>query len=230
VSHEPGRLRVASYNTRDFLDDRHAAARVVRRIDPDILCLQEVPRRLFSSARVRRFATDCGLTWAGGHRGSGGTTIFTSTRVGPATTWHHRLTVAILMRTRGYAVARLDLDGRPPLVVASVHLSLHAGERHAHTRTILTRLLTAAGEEGRTILAGDLNEFDTGSAWRLIGSRMDLVSPTAPTFPTRRPRALLDVIFASSDLTVLPHTDIDLDEDDVRAASDHRPVWVDLLV
>ena len=29
-------VRVASYNTRDFLDDRDAAASVVRAIDPDV--------------------------------------------------------------------------------------------------------------------------------------------------------------------------------------------------
>ena len=50
-------VRVASYNTRDFLDDHHLAARVVRAVDPDVLCLQEVPRRLFgelAGATVRR--------------------------------------------------------------------------------------------------------------------------------------------------------------------------------
>ena len=71
-------VRVASYNTRDFLDDHHLAARVVRAVDPDVLCLQEVPRRLFAGWRVRRFAAACGLDWAGGHRGSGGTTVLTS--------------------------------------------------------------------------------------------------------------------------------------------------------
>ncbi|MCA1781646.1 MAG: endonuclease/exonuclease/phosphatase family protein [Dermatophilaceae bacterium] len=223
------RLRIASYNTRDFRDDRHAAARVVRRVDPDILCLQEVPRRLFSGLRVRRFAAECGLSWPGGHRGSGGTTILTGSRVAVEVAWHHRLSVALHMRTRGYALARLVVNGLP-IVVASVHLSLVAGERRAHTVQILRGVTTAADGAGRTIIAGDLNELDSGSAWGLIDSRLRLVSPTAPTFPTRRPRTLLDVIFASADVTVLPHAEVDLGEDDVRAASDHRPVWADVLV
>ena len=42
-------LRVATYNTRDFLDDHRLAARIVRAVAPDILCLQEVPRRLFAT-------------------------------------------------------------------------------------------------------------------------------------------------------------------------------------
>ena len=66
LSRRPCRLvRVASYNTRDFLDDHHLAARVVRAVDPDVLCLQEVPRRLFGGWRVARFAAACGLQLAG---------------------------------------------------------------------------------------------------------------------------------------------------------------------
>lgn len=229
MTEQPTRLRIATYNTRDFLDDRSAAARVVRRIEPDVLCLQEVPRRLFAARRVRTFAAECGLRWPGTHRGSGGTTIFLSDRVRLEAASHRRLSVAVFMRTRGYAVARLRPPGRPPLVVASVHLSLAAGERHAHTRQILDGV-EEAGNWARVVLAGDLNERDTGSAWRLIGSRLRLVSPLTPTYPAKRPRTLLDVIFAAPDLIALPHTEIQLGEDDVRAASDHRPVWVDLLV
>ena len=266
MSEQPIRLRIATYNTRDFLDDRRAAARVVRRIDPDVLCLQEVPRRVFGARRVRSFAAECGLFWPGAHRGSGGTTIFLSERLELQATWHRRLSVAVLMRTRGYAVAQVRPPGRPPLLVASVHLSLRAGERHAHTKQIVRELaavrLDPARESGRralhsprgdgpddqadahrrglqqpvgeptgrTVLAGDLNELDTGLAWRHVGSRMRLVSPSEPTYPARRPRTVLDVIFASPDLTVLPHAPVDLGEEDVRAASDHRPVWADLLV
>ena len=58
-------MRVASYNLKDFTLDRHAAARVVRAIDPDVLCLQEVPRRLFGAWRVSAFAAECGMYWSG---------------------------------------------------------------------------------------------------------------------------------------------------------------------
>ena len=39
---------------------------------------------------------------------------------------------------------------------------------------------------------------------------------------------MLDVIFGSPDLVVLPHRDVALDEADLVAASDHRPTWVDV--
>ena len=217
-------IRVASYNLRDFKDDPAAAARVIRAIDPDVLCLQEVPRRLFSSFRVATFAARCGLYWTGRHRGSGGTTIFTSLRVQVAESRHHRLRVARLQRTRGYAVIRVASPGHQPLVVASVHLSLDAAERERHAGQVLK----AISGGGPVVLAGDLNEGETGKAWQLFAAGLRLVSPSEATFPARHPRRLLDVVFASPEVGVLPHSPVDPDEADLVAATDHRPVWVDL--
>ena len=216
-------LRVASYNTRDFLDDRAAAARVVRAIAPDVLCLQEVPRRLFAGIRVRRFARECGMQWADHHRGSGGTAIFTSLRVEVGESRHFRLRVRLAQRRRGFALARVVVAGAAPVAVASVHLSLRADERLAHARIIL-------GAVGDTpaILCGDLNEEASGAAWQLVASGMRMVGPTAPTYPARAPRRLLDVIFVSPGLAALPHREAPVHPDDILAASDHRPVWADI--
>jgi endonuclease/exonuclease/phosphatase family metal-dependent hydrolase len=215
---------VVSYNLKDFTMDRHAAARVVRALDPDVLCLQEVPRRLFSTWRVSAFAAECGMFWSGRHRGSGGTTIFTSLRVQVAQSRHVRLRVRALRRTRGYAVARVALPGHQPFVAASVHLSLDSAERERHAGLILRGV--SGGEP--VLVAGDLNEGETGGAWRAFAAPLRLASPTAPTFPAQRPRQLLDVVFASPDLRVLPHHEVVLPDADVVAASDHRPTWVDV--
>ncbi|WP_457252920.1 endonuclease/exonuclease/phosphatase family protein [Pedococcus sp. P5_B7] len=217
-------MRVASYNLKDFTLDRHAAARVIRAIDPDVLCLQEVPRRLLSTWRVSDFAAECGLFWSGRHRGSGGTTIFTSLRVQVSESRHHRLRVAALQRTRGYAVIRVGPAGHQPLVVSSVHLSLDADERERHAGQILR---TVAGG-GPVLLAGDLNEGETGKAWRLFAAPLRLISPGVPTYPAKAPHRVLDVIFASPELVVLPHREVELAVADLVAASDHRPTWVDV--
>lgn len=217
-------MRVASYNLKDFTLDRHAAARVVRAIDPDVLCLQEVPRRLLATWRVASFAAECGLYWSGRHRGSGGTTVLTSLRMQVSESRHHRLRVATLQRTRGYAVARVGPPGHQPLLVASVHLSLDADERERHAGQILRSL--AGG--GPVLLAGDLNEDETGKAWRLFASPLRLISPTTPTYPAAAPRTVLDVIFGSPDLVVAPHREVALDAAELAAASDHRPTWVDV--
>ena len=219
-------IRIASYNTRDFLEDPFAAARVVRAIDPDVLCLQEVPRRLFSARRVANFATLCAMSWAGRHRGSGGTTIFTSPRVEVLESMHHRLRVARLQRTRGFALARVSAGGREPIVVASVHLSLDARERAAHARAILDTV----GVGAEVVLAGDLNEGESGEAWKAFAGVLRLVSPLTPTFPAHRPRRVLDVVFASSGLKAAPHAEVPIPEADLVAGSDHRPTWVDLIL
>jgi len=70
-----------SYNVHDLLDDRAAAARVVRAVAPDVLCLQEVPRRLTTELRLPPFARDCRLVWRRGRLGTGGTAVLTAPRV-----------------------------------------------------------------------------------------------------------------------------------------------------
>ena len=224
VPPRPG-VRVATYNTRDFLDDRSAAASVVRTIAPDVLCLQEVPRRLFAPRRVARFAAQCRMRWVGPHRGSGGTTILTSSRVQVLQASHRRLRTHWPDRTRGYAVVLLGLPAGGELVVASVHLSLVAAERERHVHRILEDL----GRRDRVVVCGDLNEDSTGAAYGVLGTAgLRLVSPAEPTYPARAPRRQLDVVLASPDVAVLPHVPVALSEVDVVRASDHRPVWVDL--
>jgi endonuclease/exonuclease/phosphatase family metal-dependent hydrolase len=219
-------LRVASYNVRDLKDDVDAAARVVRAIDPDVLCLQEVPRHPFSGHRVAGFARRCGLMWSGGHRGSGGTTILTSLRVDVAAARHERLPVARMQRERGYAVTSVALPGHAGVEVASVHLSLDADERARHARAILGSL--APGSP--LVVAGDLNEGEDGRAWGVLAERLRPVTEAAPTFTARHPRHRLDVVFAGGPLEVLPHRAVDLDRATLVAATDHLPVWVDLDV
>ncbi len=224
-------MRVASYNVGDLRGDPEAVARVVRAVDPDVLALQEVPRRLLGGQRVADLAAACGLLWSGGHRGSGGTTLLTSMRVDVGAVAHRRLPVRVPDRTRGYALARVALPGSAPVVVASVHLSLDGDERRRHARLVLDGAGDVAGEPGGSLpvlVAGDLNEPLDGPAGSLLGEGRVLASPRTPTYPARRPRTLLDVLLAPPGVAVLPHAEVDLDEGDVRVASDHRPVWADL--
>jgi len=219
-------LRVASYNTRDFLDDRSAAARVVRSLAPDVLCLQEVPRRLGGAWRVARFARECGMRTVGHHRGSGGTTILVSPAVTVSVAAHERLSTALLDRTRGYAVAQLAAPGWPALTAVSLHLSLRATERRRHVAAVLERL---AGLPGPLVVAGDLNELADGAAYRALAAPLRVVTGDRPTYPAHAPRLALDVVFVTDDVRVVEGRPARLDESDVRAASDHRPVWVDLV-
>jgi len=217
-------LRVASYNLHDFQDDADAAVRVIRTINPDVLCLQEVPRHPMASHRVASFAARCGLNWPAGHRGSGGTTVMSSLRMDVADSVHASLRVAWLQRERGYAISHVRLQGNHVVGFVSIHLSLDAEERMAHAATVLDAVL----DDRPLVVAGDLNEGPNGQAWMAIAARLGAVSRDGPTFPASNPRHRLDVIFASPELSVVPSTPVELDPGDLLAASDHLPVWVDL--
>ena len=121
-------------------------------------------------------------------------------------------------------MASVAMGSAEPATIVSVHLSLRADERERHT----ARILASLGAARRTVICGDLNEDETGQAWQLIGGGLRLVSPPDPTYPSFAPRRRLDVVFATPDLTILPHTPVDLDRDELARASDHRPTWVDV--
>lgn len=219
-------LRVASYNLRALQDDVAALARTVRAVDPDVLCLQEVPWIPPVATRVTDLARRCGLVWSGRDHRSGQTSVLTSLRTQVLSVTHHPLPARRGDR-RGYAVTRVAPFGGPAVSVVSVHLSLDAPERVRHARQILASLDALPGP---AVLAGDLNEQEDGQAWQLFGQRMRVVSPLTPTYPANLPDRVLDVVFATPDLTVLPHQEVPWLYEDLVAASDHRPVWVDLEV
>ena len=239
------RIRVASYNLRGLKDDPAAAAEVVRRIDPDVLLLQEVPRHPLSGWRIAAFARRCGLRWSGRTRRLSGTGMMTSHRVDASASIDRKLPVARWANPRSYTVARVrvphDRDvtaaaqvARPSvrgLTVVSIHLSLLDDERFAHTTRILDELSARPTlGDGPFVVGGDLNEDSTGRAWCLLGERLRLASPERLTFPAATPRRPIDAIFASSQLTVLPHEDVELEPELLAAATDHLPVWIDLEV
>jgi endonuclease/exonuclease/phosphatase family metal-dependent hydrolase len=223
--HREDVLRIMSYNVQDFTADRAAAARVVRAVGPDVLCLQEVPRRLTTELRLPAFARECGLYWAGGRIGTGGTAALTALRVRVHASSGHRLGVRFPDRTRGFAAVDVSLPGWLPIRVLSIHLGLRPDERRQHAEVIGSRLAD------RSVVAGDLNEGSDGGAFGRFAGRLAPASGARPTYPSDHPRAVLDVIFASRDLTSHPASEAELfrlDPEDLVAASDHRPVWVDI--
>ena len=74
-----------------------------------------------------------------------------------------------------------------------------------------------------------VNEEPGSAAYALLARHLVAVSEPLLTFPTRHPDKALDVVFASPDLVVRAGSPVALDEADVRAATDHRPVWVEVL-
>lgn len=220
----PARIRVASYNVHRLRGDRAALRRVVRAIAPDVLCLQEAPRYPLSGHRVAELAQQWGMSWSGGRRGRVGTTILTSLRLDVLQACHRRLPVRRFDEPRGCAWARVRVpgDGRV-LTVTSVHLPLRAGERRRH----VAALLSAAGG-GPAVLAGDVNETAGEPAWRALDDVMCAVGG-GPTFPAVDPARRIDEIWVTPGLSVRCPS-VTPERVDLAAASDHRPVVVDVLL
>jgi endonuclease/exonuclease/phosphatase family metal-dependent hydrolase len=211
----PGRLRLLTYNLRDFKDDGSAVARVIRAVRPDIACLQGVPRHPFSGHRIGQLAESCQLLWSGGaSSASGGTVILTSMRVDQRASRSGRLPVrGTFTRGRGYAAAVVALPGGPSFTVASVHLSGQPQERDRHAQLLLDQI--RAFGPAPYVVAGDLAEPPGGAVWRVFGAAVRdaavLVSPGLVVHSAR-------VVGPDDGVAAA----------DLLAASDHLPVMADL--
>ena len=220
-------LRVVSYNVRSLLDDRTAVVRVIRDIRPDLLCLQEAPRRLRWRARCAALARDTGLLYVGGGGTTGGAAMLAALRVDVRSTLEYRFSRTPGLHQRG-AVAALVEFGGATVVVASVHLGLDAAERVRH-RGELVGLLDRFGCSV-TVIAGDINERPEEDVWRAIAAEFRDAggSDDTPTFSTRVPRRRIDGVFVRGPARIVSYRVVD--GVDVAAASDHRPVVVDIDV
>src|SRR5512144_553009 len=98
-------MRLLSWNVRDLLGDPLAVHRVIRSAEPDVVCLQEAPRRPGAAVRLWLLGRGTGLRCVAGGRRSGGTAVFVAPHVRVDWARAFRLPVAgRFTRTRGAAV------------------------------------------------------------------------------------------------------------------------------
>lgn len=218
------RFRVMAWNVHGFRAGTKAIAEAVRTQEPDLVIVNETG---YMGFRLRRFARRLDM------EGSTGATL--RRRIPNAVLarrpWRViRGQVAVLPRSgrtvrRGAVMAQMGRSGIR-LWVMSVHLGLSGQERAAHAR-VLTDLL--AGRDP-TLVGGDLNEDETGSAARWMASRywdVAAQAPDAATFPSKEPRARIDYLFVSEGIK-LERTWIG--GQGFQELSDHRPVFADLAI
>jgi len=222
-------LRVVSYNVHGLRDDRSALVEVVKDLAPDVLIVQEAPRRFRWRTRNAHLAHDLDLVYVAGGAPSLGNVILTSLRVRPVETWELRYPLTPGRHMRGAAFARC-LVGGAPFVVAGSHLSLDAGERAAHAPLLAKAL---ADVDVPVILGADLNEPPGGTAWQVLGAAlMDgsagvrAAGPWA-TFPAAAPRQRIDAILVDPRIRVTGYR-VAADLPAAGRASDHLPVVADL--
>ncbi|MGB3762750.1 MAG: endonuclease/exonuclease/phosphatase family protein [Ornithinimicrobium sp.] len=225
-------LRVATYNLRALADDPRAAAQVLRSLEPDVVLLQEIPRGLRSAHRMDAFARQCMMSWPGRTRRVSGTSLMLGPRARSTRREDRALPVEFAGNPRTYSLDTVWIGGTHRVVVASIHLPLRAEQRRQHIGQILAEMTVRRGYEGLPwVIGGDLNEGFDEPAWRQLGSHVPLVSsPSRPTFPAAAPHRAIDAIFATGAELVRPAQHIDVPRRLLMAASDHDPVWVDLII
>jgi endonuclease/exonuclease/phosphatase family metal-dependent hydrolase len=224
----PG-LRVVSYNVHTLRDDLDALAAVVRGLAPDVVVVQEAPRRFRWRYRSARLAHDFGMVYAAGGLPSLGNLILTNLRVRVHDTWCLRFPLTPGRHMRGAAFARCSVD-RVPFVVVGSHLSTDAGERPSQA-LLLKQAMSDA--DVPVVLGADLNDNSGGAAWRTLADGMCDVAARAGradafTFPCATPRDRIDVLFVDPRIVVRAYEVIDSPE--VRRASDHFPIVADLTL
>lgn len=227
-------MRVLSYNIRSLRDDRAAVVEVIRAADPDLVCLQEVPR--FGAWRTARaeLARRCGLRVVAGRRVGGLAVLAASSLLDGdgrvAATRYRLLTVLPGLHVRAVAIAVFEISGAR-LVVASSHLDLHPGARLWHAAQLRAHLAAASSRwRAPAILGIDVNEDPAAPAWRLLASG-HAVPGTAPTYPTRAPARRIDALFTTPALTPHPIPISTLvPAPTLTRATDHLPILAEVTV
>ena len=223
------RLRLMSYNVGGLRGDLDAMADLVRSQRPDVVVVQEAPRRLRWRSRCADLARRFALVYAGGGGPGLGNLLLVDLRVNVHETWCLRYPLTPGRHMRGAALARCSVGGST-FVVAGTHLATDPAERPGQA-AILAGALAEVPQP--LVLAGDFNEEPGGAAWaEMADGRIDAGDPAgaggAPTYPSGGPTQRLDAIFVDRRFEVGDCRVVDTVG--ARRASDHLPVVVDLTL
>ncbi|WP_299732603.1 endonuclease/exonuclease/phosphatase family protein [uncultured Tateyamaria sp.] len=228
---QPSRIRIASYNIRKArgLDQKRRPERtleVINALGADIVVLQEADKRMGPRQPALPRAMIAAET---------DFDLVDVSRNGISIGWHGN---AIMVRAGidVEEVETLNLPGFEPrgavrltlgvgagLTVVAAHLGLRRRDRRAQ----LTALNHATDLDQYCVLAGDFNEWSQTRGFEPLAARFETHSP-GRSFHARRPIAALDRFALSYG--------VELDDAGVaqsalaRVASDHLPIWSDILV
>lgn len=225
-------MRVLSYNIRKAvgLDGRHNPERVLRVIadsGAEVAILQEADKRLGArpAAIPKRLielesdydavdlgGTDVSLGWHGNA---------VLVKPGIRVLGLRRLPLPGL-EPRGAVMVEVERAGLGRVVLVGAHLGLLRRWRRRQMHALADHV--APGDRGRTIIAGDFNEWAPEGGFEPLGRAFELVTP-GRSFHAAYPVAALDRFAHGGGLRVTGHGVIR--DGHARQASDHLPVWAE---
>lgn len=215
-------LRVMTYNVHGLKDDRAALTGLIRDAEPDVVLVQEAPRRFRWRHKCAALADDVGMVVGAGGLPSLGNLILVSLRLRVLRSWCVRYPLTPGRHMRGAAFATCAVRGAE-FTVSGSHLSTDPVERPEQAARWKQEL---SAIDGIVIAGGDMNEGPGGGAWRTVADGLGTDDAGILTFPARLPQHQLDAVFAHPGVTIDKYAVIDTDQ--ARLASDHLPVIADL--
>jgi endonuclease/exonuclease/phosphatase family metal-dependent hydrolase len=216
-----------SYNIHSSKDDLTALAAVVRGEAPDVVLVQEAPRRFRWRAKNAKLARQWGMLHVGGGLWALGNSLFTTLRIGVRETWNVQFPLTPGRHMRGAVFARCTV-GRSRFVAVGTHLSLDATERVVQAQLLKEHL---AKLDEPYLVCGDLNEEPGGGGWRTLADGLTDAAEAREcghlfTFSCASPRRRIDGVFLDPGIEVLDYRLVDSEQ--ARRASDHFPLVADL--
>lgn len=223
------RLRVVAYNIHSSRDDLTALAAVVRGLEPDVLIVQEGPRRLRWRSKGAALAHSFGLVVAAGGMPALGNVIMTNLRVRVREAWETRFPLKPGRHMRGVAFARCEVGG-VSFTAVGAHLSTDDDERPSQAERLGQAI---AGLTGPVILGADLNDVPGSRSWELAHAGLADVgeqcgSGDVFTFPCAGANRRIDTIAVNAQVGVESYR-VETGPLTLRA-SDHFPLVADLTL
>ncbi len=237
------KLRLLTWNIHKGIgtDRRYRLDRVIdvlRDLDADVVCLQEVDRGVPRSSfedQADRLSQALGYDHAAlglnvrVKKGAYGN--LTLSRYPLEDIQNVDLTVPPKKRRSGLVV-RVRAGPPEGWLVANVHLGLMHMERRIQVRRLLAHLFEGAAPDQPLLIAGDWNEWTTRlvhGALREFGfhvARSETQPRAVRTWPSRRPLVALDKVLYRDPIRC--HHVVCIRDDVTRVASDHLPLMVEL--
>jgi endonuclease/exonuclease/phosphatase family metal-dependent hydrolase len=223
-------IRLMSYNVRSLRDDARAVARVIRSAAPDVVCVQEAPRFFRWRSKCAELARRSGLVVVCGGRPAAANLLMSTLAVDVRAIREVKFSKDPRLHQRGSALAILAKSGRT-FMVAGTHLDLKGEPRLRHAGELRGHADDFRPGEIPLVVAGDINEKPGEPAWQaLTDIGTDAFAAVGvgegKSYPAANPTRRIDGVFVGAPLKVLSAEVIDSPE--VRIASDHRPVVVEV--